>query len=104
MSSFLSTPFYPKGEGKQHSLVGEEVWDPIRTTGKKAWHFVYSVHVPEQNDDFLQTCGSQLYKTKEDIFFSETESLTALTWRVQKPKFWTSVSNPRKNGILLHDA
>jgi hypothetical protein len=32
----------PKG-GEQHTLAGEGWGDPIRTTGQKAWHSVYSV-------------------------------------------------------------
>jgi hypothetical protein len=35
-------PWNHRGE-EQHSLAGEVVGDPIRTTGKKAWHSVYSV-------------------------------------------------------------
>ncbi len=30
-------------KGGQHSLVSEGGGDPIRTTGQKAWHSVYSV-------------------------------------------------------------
>ncbi len=37
-----SPPWTQKGEG-QHFLAGERVGDPIRTTGKKAWHSVCSV-------------------------------------------------------------
>jgi hypothetical protein len=39
----MCLPIGPKGGWEQHSLAGEEVGDPIRTTGKKAWHSVYSV-------------------------------------------------------------
>jgi hypothetical protein len=35
-------PWTQRGE-EQHFLVGERVGDPIRTTGKKAWHSVCSV-------------------------------------------------------------
>ncbi len=38
----VSLPPRTEGEG-QHSLAGEGVGDPIRTTGEKAWHSVYSV-------------------------------------------------------------
>ncbi len=39
----VSPPLVPKEE-EQYLLAGEGVGgDPIRTTGKKAWHSVYSV-------------------------------------------------------------
>jgi hypothetical protein len=44
ISEFISS-LGPKG-GEQHFLAGEGVGeDPIRTTGNKAWHSVYSVIV-----------------------------------------------------------
>jgi hypothetical protein len=41
----VSHPWIQRGEGvATHSPAGLRGWgDPIRTTGKKAWHFVYSL-------------------------------------------------------------
>ncbi len=42
--SSVSECVFPLGpKGGQHSLAGEGERDPIRTTGQKAWHSVYSV-------------------------------------------------------------
>jgi hypothetical protein len=40
----VSPPLDPKGGGEQHSLAGEGLGDPIRMTGQKAGHSVYSVN------------------------------------------------------------
>ncbi len=50
-------PWTQRGED-QHSLAGEGVGDPFRTTGKKAWHYVYSalrinsIHCKKKVTDF----------------------------------------------------
>ncbi len=40
-------PLEQKGGG-QHSLVGEGKGEPIRTTGEKAWHYVYYVVITQK--------------------------------------------------------
>jgi hypothetical protein len=46
----VSPPLDPKGGGGQHSLAGERMGDPIRTTGHKAWHFVLPSPPSPQQD------------------------------------------------------
>jgi len=47
---------------EEHSPAGEGVGDPFLVTGKKAWHSVYSVHVPIQNASLLSLLLKYLSK------------------------------------------
>jgi hypothetical protein len=71
-------PQEPEGGGVQHSLAGEGAGKPIRTTGEKAWHSVYSNIVTNRSwfkvEKIHQTSMSENEKRKSAKLVIDHES------------------------------
>ncbi len=70
------SPPWTQMEEEQQSLEGEWVGDPIRTTGKKAWHSVYSATTAQRRGSLYLCSSCRFLKQRSLLWFGKNAAHT----------------------------
>jgi hypothetical protein len=89
-------PWNQRGGG-QHSLAGEGRGEPIRTTGEKAWHSIYSMVIHNIICIYLATLRYRTFFVKQ--CFHQTQ--LNFEWRKLLLSVWLTFSSENLRKLLL---